>query len=195
MKNKKRLLILLVALVVAGGVSMIFGSSGYFQGRINLNEFSVSLSPSSPSGLRSVSPTDTVAVFTICKNLSTKIPLVSLRFNLKGPDDLNPSALADPVSNPNRFALEGEEFVGSYSVVSSSSSNVEVNYKLRDPMKMEKRSCKDVRVVLDSAELLNERAGSDDRFQVTLKDLYATASTGHVRVSSNAPVDANMLSY
>lgn len=194
--NNKKIIAIVLGLAVIAGVGVYFSSytQGGLQGflkapRPQAQALQINLSPNSPSGSRPVAANETVAIYNLCSNGIVKVKTIS--FSLASEGDLSNQVALD------RVLIEGNVVRG---VLGAANPNANQDFTslykglfvLDNAIKIPAGECKELIFNMDTAAILDEDAGQDDLFTLTLNKIYNTDSK---EVSSNGPVSANTLKY
>lgn len=207
MKNQKLYLtlgavgVLLVAVVAVVALQGKGGNlSGYLGGvttnlkQVNVNNLTavnITVNQSSPGGQKlAVSATDSIAKFDLCANGDVSINQII--FDLNSGASMNSSSATAPGFKNLYVYAEGQGLGGSNSVISSSTSQIEVLYKMNDqlPLTISKGNCRSLSVSTDTSSLMKLFPAHDSLLTLSIKSLKANAG-----VVSNAPISANTLRY
>lgn len=200
MKNSKKFMMMgMMMVLMLVLVSMfVVGGGVFMQGKLSVADqlISVSVSPFSPSGQKTVSPGDLPAIYELCASKKRDVRLGSIGIDFTSrTDSLDP----DSFNSGGYFVVKAAGIAGSltdgnYKINNSSTGLISTVALFKEQLVIEKGACKTISLFVDTQSLMNEKPGSNDNLTVKLVKLYAlTNGTGNV--SSNAPVPANLLNY
>lgn len=159
------------------------------------NMMNVSVSVASPPSSRTVASSDSIAKFNLCSN-ELDVSVSKIGFDLvSSGNDLNPDAFIIPKLAPKVFVIKTKvdvDPIGVYEIKSSSSGKISLIYTFDNVLQVSRMTCEVIELVADSAAIVDEDAGEEDFFLVVLNGLYGP---GGESVSSNTPVNGNMIKY
>lgn len=170
-KNAIWIVVILIAIVLLG--VYLFGSGSDLQGRFGVfsgpgsGSDMLTLADSSPSGSRTVSVADTVMVFDLNSAIDSG---ESLRLRMKSDADFN----LDTTDVVTAYLYLSSEKVAEAEVSFSSVYNASAKFELPSGLAVGTYS-----IQLNTAELLDEDAGTDDPLNLTLSYNIRTKLRGN----------------
>lgn len=196
--NNKKIIAIVLGLAVIVGVGVYYSSYGQggLQGMLRApqNALQVDLSPQSPSGSRSISVSDNVAVYNLCSSGMVKIKTISFSLLADGGGmvggDLDQVTLHSVKIGGNEVA--GNLAAGVPDVNQDFTSLYKGLYKLNRTLQIPAGECQEMAFYFDTAATLAEDAGADDPLTFTLSKIY---NNDKKEITSNLPVSANTLKY